>query len=78
MRGWARLYHRNLPECTIDEAIGVGGCSDGLGLSAVPTTSNSESSVFDTVLLSADILAGRGCVVLSSLCLAASMACLEQ
>lgn len=67
-----------IPEWFIEEAMGVGGCNDGLGLSAVPTTSSSESSVFDTVLLSADILAGKGCVVLSSVCLAASIACLQK
>lgn len=42
------------------EAMGVDACKLGLGLSAVPTTSSSLSSVFETVLLSADILAGRG------------------
>ena len=66
------------PEWLMEEAIGVVVCREGLGLSAVPTTSSSESSVFETVLLSADILAGSGCDVLSSVCLCASIACLKQ
>jgi hypothetical protein len=72
------FFFFDLPEWLSEEAIGVEAWSEGLGLSAVPTTSSSESSVFETVLLSADILAGSGCVVLSSVCLCASIACLKQ
>lgn len=70
-----RLMSSSCPERFI-EAIDVCGCKLGLGLSAVPTTSNSESSVLETVELSADMRAGSGCDVFSSGCRDASNACL--